>query len=176
MRATCSPTVQALAHHARQLLAFAVAGGDQGVQGFVQGGQGFRVQGVGVHFTGGEHAGEAQDFQRVHLAGVAHQVVDAAGRLGEVLDQGFVEFQFRFAFFGLVAQGYVHLAAAQPLATAFAHVVLQGAQALGQARAHFQVAVVHRADFPGQAGAGEVAVGSGEGGHATNHGRPWGGG
>ena len=67
----------------------------------------------------------AEDFHGIDLAGVLHQVAYPAGDLGQLFDQGLVQFQVGVAGVLLVAQGDFHLAPGEGLAAAFAYGVFQ---------------------------------------------------
>jgi len=111
----------------------------------------------------------AQDFHGVDLTWMLDQVADSTGYLGKLLHQFFVELQGDLAIVLLVAQGHFHLAPGQRLAAFLAHAVFQGAQGIGQTRAHLGVAMIHGFDLPDQAVAFQMTVGAGESGHTADH-------
>ena len=135
----------------------------------LQQGQRFSLQRGRVGDVGLQDARQLQQVGKLH-AQVREMAIEALRQRTELGHQGFVDGQRPAAFGRAQAQHQVELAAADPRGDALAQLRLEVAQFLGQAHAHFQEAVVDRAQLAAEGAPGGGALAAGKGGHASDHG------
>ncbi|MCY1431387.1 hypothetical protein D9M71_473540 [compost metagenome] len=162
--------IQTLVEQAGQVGTFAAAAFLQLVQGLGEDFQGGAVEGLRVGGIGHQHAGPGEDFQGVERGRLLDQRGDALGGLDQLAGAVAVYLQGLAGVFFGQAQGAFHLAARQALAQGLAHRAFEVAEGFRQAQVGFEVAVVHRAQFPAQGAVGAGPFDAGEGGHAVHHG------
>jgi hypothetical protein len=160
--------VHALGDRHRKLAAFAFARRDELLEHLVQQGERGGVEGLGIERAGLQHAGILQQVGELHpQLRKAH--AQALCQHAQALDRRFVQLQQLDALACAQTQHQVDLAAREPRGDALAQRRFQDAQLLRQAHAHFEEAMIDRAQLAGQHPAFGAAFAGGEGGHAANH-------
>ncbi len=164
---------QAVLDQLLQLGAFARAVFLQFLEGLIEQLAGLLDQVTLVRFLANHHARPGQQLERVDRAGVLQAGAELLGGADQLVEQWLVKAEFAGLLLDRVeAQGALDLAAGQLLAQQLAQRAFQFAEGFGQAQGDFQIAVVHRPQFPGQVALIGAEFAAGEGGHAVNHADP----